>query len=266
MLSRDELVVWYERLQLPAEARAVIDCVRSSDPARRVGGGRRNVTGRYPSKKMGVTVQFESHRVELAAIYEMEHAPGTLEYYDQPPSIKLLYEAANGRRLGVLHTPDYFVLRENSVGWEEWKTQEDLHKLAEHNCNRYRKEDGRWRCPPGEEYAAQLGLSYRVRSSDEIDWTLQRNVQFLEDYFRGDSAVVPSAIRERILSHVAALPSIVLRDLVELTAGIATPDQVFFLIADETIYVLSLIHISRRWTKSVPENRAASRARAACPC
>ena len=59
MLSRDELVVWYERLQLPAEARAVIDCVRSSDPARRVGGGRRNVTGRYPSKKMGVTVQFE---------------------------------------------------------------------------------------------------------------------------------------------------------------------------------------------------------------
>jgi transposase InsO family protein len=237
MLSRDELVVWYERLQLPAEARAVIDCVRSSDPARRVGGGRRNVTGRYPSKKMGVTVQFENHRVELAAIYEMEHAPGTLEYYDQPPSIKLLYEAANGRRLGVLHTPDYFVLRENSVGWEEWKTQEDLHKLAEHNCNRYRKEDGRWRCPPGEEYAAQFGLSYRVRSSDEIDWTLQRNVQFLEDYFRGDSAVVPSAIRERVLSHVAALPSIMLRDLVELTAGIATPDQVFFLIADETIYV-----------------------------
>jgi len=46
MLSRDELVVWYERLQLPAEARAVIDCVRSSDPARRVGGARRNVTGR----------------------------------------------------------------------------------------------------------------------------------------------------------------------------------------------------------------------------
>jgi len=237
VLSRDELVLWYERLKLPADARAIIDCVRSSGPARRVGGGRRNVTGRYPSKKMGVTIQFESHRVELAAIYEMEHAPDTLEYYDQPPSIKLLYDAASGRRLGVLHTPDYFVLRENSVGWEEWKTHEDLHKLAEHNCNRYRKEDGRWRCPPGEEYAAQFGLSYRVRSSDEIDWTLQRNVQFLEDYFRGDSAVVPSTIRERTLSCVSALPSIVLRDLIDLTAGIATPDQVFFLIADETIYV-----------------------------
>ena len=171
MLSRDELVVWYERLQLPVETRAVIDCVRSSDPARRVGGGRRNVTGRYPSKKMGVTVQFESHRVELAAIYEMEHAPGTLEYYDQPPSIKLLYEAANGRRLGVLHTPDYFVLRENSVGWEEWKTQEDLHKLAEHNCNRYRKEDGRWRCPPGEGIRCPVGafLPSSIFGRDRLD-------------------------------------------------------------------------------------------------
>lgn len=48
--------------------------MRASDPARRVGGGCRNVTGRYPSKKMGVTIPCESHRVELAAIYEMEHS------------------------------------------------------------------------------------------------------------------------------------------------------------------------------------------------
>jgi putative transposase len=237
MLSQDELALWYERLSLPAEARVIIDHIRSSDPARRVGGGRRNVIGRYPSKKMGVTIQFESHRVELAAIYEMEHSLDALEFYDQPQSIKLLYSAANGQRLGVLHTPDFFVLRESSAGWEEWKTREDLHRLAEHNANRYRKEDGRWRCPPGEEYAAQFGLSYRVRSSDEIDWMLQRNVQFLEDYFRGDAGVVPAVIRQRVLSHVAALPSLTLRNLLEMASGTATPDQIFFLIADETIYV-----------------------------
>jgi transposase InsO family protein len=237
MLSRDELAVWYERLRLPAETRAIIDRIRSSDPARRVGGGRRNVTGRYPSKKMGLTIQFESHRVELAAIYEMEHSSDALEYYDQPQSIKLLYHSANGRRLGVFHTPDFFVLRKNSAGWEEWKTQEDLRRLADHNANRYRKEDGRWRCPPGEEYAFQFGLSYRVRSSDEIDWILQRNLQFLEDYFRGEAPVVPATIRERVLSHVVALPSITLRDLIETTAGVATPDQIFFLISDDTVYV-----------------------------
>jgi hypothetical protein len=38
----------------------------------------------YPSKKMGVTIQFESQSVELGAIYLMEHDESVLEYYDQP--------------------------------------------------------------------------------------------------------------------------------------------------------------------------------------
>lgn len=89
MLSEAELSDWFQRLGISERAKAVIHQVRSSDPARHVGGGRRNVSGRYPSRKMGVTIQFESHRVELAEIYEMEHDPGLLEYYDQPPPIKL---------------------------------------------------------------------------------------------------------------------------------------------------------------------------------
>jgi hypothetical protein len=56
---------------------------------------------------MGVTIQFESHRVELAFIYQLEHDSSVLEYYDQPPSIPLAYDASNGRRLSVLHTPDF---------------------------------------------------------------------------------------------------------------------------------------------------------------
>lgn len=94
MLSSEELTAWYERLNLSPETRSVIDQVRSSDPARHVGGGRRNVSGCYPSRKMGVTIQFESHRVELAGIYEMEHDDSVKEFYDQPPSIKLDYLSA----------------------------------------------------------------------------------------------------------------------------------------------------------------------------
>jgi putative transposase len=70
--------------------------------------GHENVSGRYPSRKMGLTIQFESHRVELPFVYEMEHDPGVLEYYDQPPSIPLAYQAANGRRLSVMHTSGLF--------------------------------------------------------------------------------------------------------------------------------------------------------------
>jgi hypothetical protein len=73
MLTEAELTHWFQRLAIPEQGRAMIHHVRSSDPARRVGGGHRNVSGRYPSRKMGVTIQFESHRVELAEIYEMEH-------------------------------------------------------------------------------------------------------------------------------------------------------------------------------------------------
>jgi hypothetical protein len=152
MLSPEELTAWYGRLNLSLETRSVIDRVRSSEPARRVGGGCRNVSGRYPSQKMGVTIQFESHRVELAGIYEMEHDDSVEEFYDQPPSIKLDYLSAEGRHLGVMHTPDFFVIRQDAAGWEEWKTEEELVRLAQKSPHRYRLENGnRWRCPPGEE-------------------------------------------------------------------------------------------------------------------
>ena len=107
MLSQEEFLAWTRQNELSEHARSVAQHVRSSGPARRVGGGRHNVTGRYPSRKMGVTIQFESHRVELPTIYELEHDDDVLEYFDQAPSIKLDYCTANGKRLGVLHTaPD----------------------------------------------------------------------------------------------------------------------------------------------------------------
>ena len=62
MLSSEEYVQWCARLSLSPEAQAVVSTIRSAGPTRRVGGGRENVSGRYPSRKMGVTIQFESHR------------------------------------------------------------------------------------------------------------------------------------------------------------------------------------------------------------
>jgi putative transposase len=185
MLTNEEFIVWCHRLALSQEAQTLIRNIRASNPTRQVGGGQRNVSGRYPSRKMGVTIQFESHRVELPFVYEMEHQQEVLEYYDQPPSIPLVYESASGRRLAVVHTPDYFVIREDSAGWEECKTEEDLERLAIKSPKRYqRDEGGRWRCPPGESHAAQAGLYYSLRSSSQVNWVLQRNLQFLEDYRR----------------------------------------------------------------------------------
>jgi hypothetical protein len=177
---------------------------------------------------MGMTIQFESHRVELAGVYEMEHDAGVLEYFDQPPTIKLDYESPAGKRMGVLHTPDFFVIQENEAGWEEWKTEADLRHLSERNSNRYcADESGHWRCPPGAAYAEGLGLYYRVRSSAEIDWVFQRNVQFLEDYLRAESQEFSPASRDAAVACVSATPGLPLDDLLQLTQDSVTPDDIF---------------------------------------
>jgi len=238
MLSDEEFVLWCKRLSLSPEAQSAIATIRSAGPARRVGGGRQNVSGRYPSRKMGVTIQFESHRVELAFVYEMEHDPDVLEYYDQAPAIPLQYESGGARRVAVMHTPDYFVIHSGSAGWQECKHEDELKKLAEKSPHRYCPEgDGRWRCPPGAAYAEQFGLYYRLRSSAEIDWTFQRNLQYLEDYWRFDAAEVASAVRERIRVEVAAAPGLLLSELFRKTRDAASRDDVHRLMATGDVFV-----------------------------
>src|SRR2546427_7083780 len=165
MLHESELTAWYGRLNLNDRARMLIDQIRSSEPARRVRGGRSNVSGLYPSRKMGVSIQFESHRVELAAIYEMEHDPSTLEFYDQPPPMMLDYNSANRRRLAVRHTPDFFVLRQNNAGWEEWKTEEDLNRLTVHNTHRYLPQGRSSGQPSTNDHTTEISLSFHAHAA-----------------------------------------------------------------------------------------------------
>lgn len=236
MLDEAGFLAWAERLGFDERARGLVAEIRCAPPSRRVRGGARNVTGFYPSRKMGCTVQFESHRVELAAVYAMEHDPAVLEYYDQPPAIKLLYRSPKGRSLGVVHTPDFFVLRVDGAGWEEWKAEEALLRLSASSPNRYvRDPDGGWRCPPGEAYASDYGLGYSLRSSSSIDWVLQRNLCFLEDYLRTKLEPAPEP-REEISAAVFAVPGVTLADLL---AGVrvASADDVFAAIARGDLYV-----------------------------
>jgi putative transposase len=185
---------------------------------------------------MGVTIQFESHRVELARIYELEHDPDVLEYWDQPPSFKLEYKSAQGKRVVAIHTPDYFVIGADSARWEECKTEEGLLRWVAKSPHRYRRDGEIWHCLPGEEYARGFGLTYRVRSSRDIDWMYQRNIQFLEDYLRDDRTSVSAAARNLLLAHVAARPGVSLQELLA-TAGGVTCDDVYLLIALGELYV-----------------------------
>jgi putative transposase len=235
MLSQSEFNAWCSRLRLSYQAQELIQRIRTLEPSRSVGGGSKNVFGRYPSRKMRVTIQFESHKVELPFIYQLEHDENVLEYYDQPNSIKLDYQGKNGRKLGVFHTPDFFVIRKNFAGWEECKTEEQLKKLTEKSPNRYiLSEQNRWFCPPGENYASQFGLYYHLRSDSEINWNLQRNLVFLEDYLRTKNLQIETSIKEKIINNITDKPGITLSELLdsELIA-----DDIYTLIAQEEIHL-----------------------------
>src|SRR5258708_1900473 len=246
MLSEQELYLLCQHLGFSDEAQAVIRNVRASEPSRRVTGRAGNVCVRYASHKMESTRQAESHRNELAAIYEMEHDENVLEYYDQPPPIKIEYFTKSGKKVAPFYTPDFFIIqkapkaqdeRKLSIGWDEWKMEEELIRLAEDNPNRYVKgEDGRWHCPPGEKYAAQFGFFFRLRSSAEIDWIFQRNMRFLEDYLLQENPTVSLEASEEILSIVTLESGITLDKLLKNLKH-ANSDDIYTLIATEKIFV-----------------------------
>ncbi len=236
MLTHEKLMQYYQRLGLSEATREVIDRIRSSPPARRVKSGKGNVAVRYPSRKMGCVIQAESHKNELAGIYEKEYDPGVLEYYDQPEAFQLTYRTKKKRRVTVDHTPDFFVLRKNEAGWEEWKMEEELLELVKEQPHRYIKDEvGQWRCPPGEAHARPLGLFYAVRSSAEIDWILQRNLRFLEDYLREDCPDVIDLLREEIVQLVWETPGITVDDLL-CQMGEKHSDSIYRLIVIGDIY------------------------------
>jgi len=214
VLNESEFAAWCRRLRLSPEAIAVVDEVRGSQPSRRVGRHSRSVWGRFPSDKMGRTIQFESHTVELAGIWDYEHDPLVLEYYDQPPPIKLKYESASGRTLGVVHTPDFFVLRVDGLGWDEWKDEAALARLAAQAPRRYRRDGDGWSCPPGEAVARPLGLSYRLRSDAEIDPIAYANLRFLDDY-TWTPALVADAVADVLRDLVSAQPGITVQTLLD---------------------------------------------------
>lgn len=214
-----------------------INNIRTSDPARRVKSNGKNVPGFYSSKKMGLTIQFESHTLELAAIYLMEFDEDIYEFFDQPPSFTINYEL-NGRNRGYKYTADFFVISKDFIGWEEWKTEDELSKMVKDSPERYiLDENGEWRCPPAEEYAQKHGLSFRIRSSKEINWTLQNNLRFLEDYLLEENPSVSITNRNIIFNYIQSHLGITLDDLLSVEDANYKADDIYKLIILGEIYV-----------------------------
>jgi putative transposase len=66
MFSEHDFQSWCQSLKLSEQAQSLISQIRASDPSRHVRSAAGNVSGRYPSRKMKRTIQFESHRTDFS--------------------------------------------------------------------------------------------------------------------------------------------------------------------------------------------------------
>ena len=213
-----------------------LSTIRRSLPTRRVSSRGNSVSGTYPSRKMGVTIQFESQNPELWAIVMMDRDESVREFFEQPDTFKIRYLDKSGKKMqGHYYTPDFLVLRNDSVCFEEWKHDTDLKRLAAQYPFRYQQqEDGSWRCPPAEEAVASLGLTFRVRSSAELHATYIDNLLFLEDYF-DTTLAVPVSVQTTILQRIRETPGLPLSALASDGSGVRAND-VYAMLALDLLY------------------------------
>jgi putative transposase len=241
-MTAKELESWCDQLSLSEEAREQVNRIRNSEPARLTDSGPRNVSGIFnKSWKMGHSVQFESHTIELQAVLLYEDAEEDVrEYWDQPNTFTVHFKDAKGKSRGHKCTPDYFVIRDGSAGWEEWKTEEKLLKLAQKHPERYyQDEEGVWHYVPGEEHAKRYGLYFRLRSSAEINYTLTRNINITHRYYKpGYVSVVNSNSFECVSRFLGKRPRVTLSSLLEFAGeNNISSGCIYELIATKRIFV-----------------------------
>lgn len=213
------------RLGVTTEGRRQLDRVRGGGPERLVRSRHRNAGGRFPSRKMGCVIQFESSVEQRAVMLLYEHDDAVLEFWDQPLALRLRYTRADGKVVAFDNTPDFLVVTRDGVFLDEWKTEAFLARESLRDPRRWVRADGGWECPPAAEAAARLGFAYRLRTSGEVDPVMEANVRFLAAYDRDPSAV-GAAARGAVLAAVASSPGVSTADLLAQVAGSATADDV----------------------------------------
>ncbi len=260
-----ELLAYFHRLHFPKETQELLTSIRSLPPSRTPGARHGNMPVWYPSKKMQCIIKAESAKVEFAFLLAAEHDDATLEIWDQPnPPIPLEYLDQHGRLQRPMHTADYFVFGREECGWIECKPAEELLKQEKTRPNRFvRDEQGVWRCPPGEIFAAKYGLTYRVWSSDQINWAIQDNALYLEDYYQDlERLQIPKEILEILYRFVDEYPGIMLADLRDVAlAEEISADLINIAIAKHDLYIdLATYRLSEPWRAPVFHTRPLARA------
>lgn len=149
-------------------------------PARRVSATRYiNVVHRFPSIKMGVTIQAESRTSELPYVRLCELDPDVAEYYDQP-QVSIHRTTATGRPHLARITLDYLIIRSDGVFTVECKPRKKLELLLAKKPTEWtRDDDGTIHQILVEKEVAKLGIRHVVWDADSLTKTHKDNLFIL---------------------------------------------------------------------------------------
>lgn len=228
----------YAQRSVPSAGRALAEQVRTATaPAARVSHNK-TVSGRFASRKMGVTIQYASRTLEGAACLLYEYDKAVAEFYDQPHTFALPYVTPGSTRKTTSYTPDFFVIRRDGeawfIGFEEWRTAAAMENLVASDPVRWvRLENGGYTQPPMLRLLEPLGLQYRIRLENDLPTTLVRNKRLLADFDGGTYPVHPEN-RYRAIDAVVNEPGITIAALLTTAAPLSV-DDVFALIAEGSI-------------------------------
>ncbi len=124
---------------------------------------------------------------------------------------------------------------QGSVGWEEWKPASSLEELTADMPARYQRDEaGHWRCPPGETYAEQLGLTYRLRSSAEYHPLYIQNLKFLQDFW-AHPPPIEAAQEAQVLALVETHPGVCLTEVLDACPSLSL-DVVWAMLATRRLF------------------------------
>lgn len=236
-MTEQEIQSLVARMVLPALGKTYLTDVRTSKPARRVAHGRSNVTVRFPSTKMGGTIQAESRTVELPWLYQWEQDAEVLEFWDQPTPMQLSYQNANGKNLSFDVTFDYLLIRKNKIQLIECKSEEDMQTLAIKDSVRWKRDaQGNWTSPPAEAQAKLRGFEFLILTPRQISPVLYQNLIYLSDYILAGSHEAHNAENQLVLRRIEVTPGITMGALLGGNGDVSV-DVVLAMIARKQIHV-----------------------------
>lgn len=236
LLTESGLTAFGARQGLTAATMELIHRTREGKPARRGFSRHKNVSGRFPSEKMGVSLGMSAYHTEGLGLLGYELAREVLEFWEEPGvELKFSYLDGGGRRRSGRFRPDHLVLEDGGVFLDEWKTEEQLILDSERMPGRYLRDDTGWRSLSAEDSAARLGVTFRLRTPGSVPAEVRLNGRFMRDYYR-DETLIADDLATKVLRAIRGDEGLTLATLF-LREAEANPDDVYRLIARGVIYV-----------------------------